>query len=288
MQSGLILIFALFNNVKKIIKLVLGRASIVDITPPITFVGWKLATGTCPPWEGGGSNLLAIAFAKCDQLLFNHIVSRRVILTQFQQSSVEIEVAQLRWRHYIVYWSATVASRLSCEGLELDSRNFVEMGVCDGLTAWYASKARQEFECGGEFFLFDAWEGMRPDLLTAAEGGAAGSYSYLDLENTKSNLAFCGRDKFIFVKGYIPESFSRFRNPKKIAWMHIDLNSSIPTIASLNFFWDRLLPGGLILLDDFAWPGYGETKSEVEKWCEARCINIFQFPTGQALITKPV
>lgn len=68
--------------------------------------------------------------------------------------------------------------------------------------------------------------------------------------------------------------------------VHIDLNSSIPTIASLDYFWSRLLPGGLLLLDDFAWPGYEETRVEVERWCNVRELDILQFPTGQALITR--
>jgi hypothetical protein len=34
---------------KKIVKVILGRSVIVDIVPPIEFVGWKMATGTLPP-----------------------------------------------------------------------------------------------------------------------------------------------------------------------------------------------------------------------------------------------
>jgi hypothetical protein len=127
---------------------------------------------------------------------------------------------------------------------------------------------------------------MRLDLLTESEGRSAGSYSYLDIENTRKNLDLCGGDRLVFVKGYIPESFARSRNPEQIAWMHIDLNSSIPTIASLDFFWDRLLPGGVVLLDDFAWSGYEDTRMEVEKWCQATSLDIMKFPTGQSLITK--
>jgi hypothetical protein len=272
----------MINNLKKIAKLALGRAVIVDIVPPLEFVGWKMATGTRAPWHEGGSNNLAQAFAQCDQELAEHIAVRQVVLSQFRPKSVAIEVAQLRWRHYLVYWSASVASQIAGG----EQRNFVEMGVCDGLTAWFASHARRSSKCGGEFFLYDAWEEMRSDLLTAAEGSSAGSYAYLNIENTQRNLALCGKENFVFNKGYIPESFLYSRNPQSIAWMHIDLNSSIPTIASLDYFWDRLLPGGLVLLDDFAWPGYEDTRVQVEKWCQGRELDILQFPTGQALITK--
>jgi hypothetical protein len=128
----------MINFLKQLAKVLIGRAAIVGIVPPIEFVGWKMATGTLPPWSKGGSNALAIAFSKCDSELAANVLARKIILTQFRKASVSTEVDQLRWRHYIVYWSATVASRLAGEG-----KNFVEMGVCDGLTAWYASRARR-------------------------------------------------------------------------------------------------------------------------------------------------
>lgn len=267
---------------KKFAKVLLGRSVIVDIIPPIEFVGWKMATGTRVPWQDGGSNKLGRGFAECDLRLNEYIALGKVILSQFRRRTVTREVAQLRWRHYIVYWSATLASRIAGG----DRKNFVELGVCDGLTTWFASHARQSSRCGGEFFLYDAWDEMRSDLLTPSEGGSAGSYGFLNIENTAKNLSHCVDEKFVFNKGYIPESFSYSRNPKEIAWLHIDLNSSMPTIASLDLFWDRLLPGGLVLLDDFAWPGYEETRINVELWCQARDIDILQMPTGQALLTK--
>lgn len=267
---------------KGVAKVLLGRSTIVDIAPPVHFVGWKLATGSIPPWGDGGNNVLASDFVASDNELAHHINKRNVILTQFRQASVSPEVEQLRWRHYFVHWSATVASAITCD----TARNFVEIGVCDGLTAWYASKARQRSACGGEFFLYDAWDGMRSDLLSESERNSVDSYSYLDIENTKRNLGFCGDDQFVYVKGYVPESFAKSRCPDRVAWVHIDLNSSIPTIASLDFFWDRLLLGGIVLLDDFAFPGYEDTRAAVERWCQTQDIGILQLPTGQAIIVK--
>jgi len=68
--------------------------------------------------------------------------------------------------------------------------------------------------------------------------------------------------------------------------MYIDLNSSIPTIASLDYFWDRLLPGGILLFGYFAWSGYEDTRTEVEKWCRSRAQDILHFPTGRVAIFK--
>ena len=40
---------------KRLAKVILGRASVVEIVP-LTFAGWKMATGTQVPWYGGGES----------------------------------------------------------------------------------------------------------------------------------------------------------------------------------------------------------------------------------------
>ena len=266
---------------KKVVKVFLGKASMVEFNPVI-FDGWKMATGTQVPWHEGGGNQRSRAFADCDTRLAQLIASKKIRLTQFQSQSVDLEVAALKWRHYFVYWTASEASQIRTS----DDRNFVELGVCDGLTAWYAADARIQQRCDGQFYLYDAWAGMRADLLTNSEKASEGSYAYLNLENTQHNLAFIGADDFVYNKGFLPESFATCPNPATVAWLHIDLNSALPTIASLNFFWDRMLTGGLVLFDDFAWPGYEDTRRQIEAWSDQRGIGILHLPTGQALISK--
>ena len=266
---------------KQILKILIRRASAVDIFP-VTFAGWKMATGTRQPWLGGGSNTVACGFASCDEEVGRLIRERKLVLSQFRPESVQQEVAGLKWRHYIVYWSASHAMR-HARG---ERKNLAELGVCDGLTACYASRAQRDAGVTGEFFLYDAWEGMRQDLLGDSEKTSVGSYAYLNVENTSRNLSFINQNNFVFVKGYVPESFSNGTNPESLAWLHIDLNSAIPTMASLEFFWERIMPGGVVLLDDFAWPGYEETQVVVEQWAEEKKHQIFHLPTGQAVIFK--
>ena len=273
-----------FLSLLKIIaKVILGRATIVDISP-LTFSGWKMATGTQVPWHRGGGNQRARSYAECDSQMAALIVRRKVLLTQFRQESVDSEVAALKWRHYFVHWTASEAARLKSSS----ENNFVELGVCDGLTAWYAALALQGAACEGQFYLYDAWAAMRGDLLTDSEKTSAGSYAYLSLENTKKNLSLTGFNGFVYNKGYIPESFATSENPETVAWLHIDLNSALPTLAALDYFWERMVPGGIVLFDDFAWPGYEDTREKIEAWSDVRGASILHLPTGQAMITKGV
>jgi len=242
-----------------------------------------MATGTRTPWANGGGDALSRSFSTTDCELKALVRERKIILTQFNQQNVLPELDALTWRHYIVYWSVVYAVTYA----KSDNQNLAEFGVCDGLTAFYAASALATHASeNSTFYLYDAWEGMRSDLLTETEKSSAGSYAYLDVKNTQRNLASLVELKPVFNKGYIPEVFDIADNPDALIWFHIDLNSATPTISVLQKFWDRLVVHGVVLFDDFGWPGYEDTQHEIEAWIKDRECNLLRLPTGQALLFK--
>ena len=264
-----------------ILKYLTGKASVTTVNP-ICFDGWKMATGTRTPWMNGGTNAFSRSFSETDFLLKTLVAEKKIVLTQFNPCNVTPELEGLTWRHFIVYWSATY----SIQNTKSERKNLAEFGVCDGLTAYYAISAAKKLQVSFEAYLYDAWEEMKSEFLLDSEKSSAGSYSYLNLENTKNNLSYLSVEQLIFNKGYIPEVFGSAQNPDQLVWIHIDLNSAMPTIQALDKFWDLLEVGGLILFDDFAWPGYEDTQNQVEKWMLNKKCNILHLPTGQAIIFK--
>ena len=83
-------------------------------------------------------------------------------------------------------------------------------------------------------------------------------YDYLNIDITKKNFV-----DLIFNKGLIPSVFQKAENPTQINWLHIDLNSSEATQSSLEFFFDKLVSGGVILFDDY---GFRDTRKTVDKF----------------------
>ena len=122
-------------------------------------------------------------------------------------------------------------------------------------------------------------------LITPREKKNKGNYSYLDIDVTKRNLGDF-KDNVIFNKGYIPEIFSEGKNPDKICWLHIDLNSSKPTKESLEFFYPLLEVGGVILFDDYSWSGYDDTRKVIDDFLLAKKGQFFHVPTGQSFFIK--
>jgi len=245
------------------------------------FTGWGMTTYTFPPWHEGGGGEITKSFMKTNQQIVNEVMAGKFKLSQFEKEGNEKDVLDsLMWRHYIVYWTAWHASK-STKSI---AKNLVECGVCDGLSSSFAMHAvseKHEFKS----FLYDAWEGIKSEYLLESEKASAGCYSYLCVENTKNNLSKFS-ENIIFNKGFIPDSFEKSNNPTDIVWLHIDLNASLPTKSALEFFYERIHPGGIVLFDDYAWHGQLDTKVVVDEFFSDKSGGLLPMPTGQAIYFK--
>ena len=88
------------------------------------------------------------------------------------------------------------------------------------------------------------------------------------------------------VKGNIPDVF-RDRSPAAITYLHIDLNEAPAEVAALDALFDRVVAGGIVILDDYEWAGlYRPQKLREDPWFEARGYRVFPLPTGQGIVIK--
>jgi hypothetical protein len=256
------------------------------------FAGWGMETHHALPWETiNSSDSVGFDFYQADLKLAKLIHTGNFVLSQFNnfgkippQDYCDRHLSRLRFRHFVVFWSAKFAARS-----KTSSRlTFVEAGTCDGLTVYFADAALRSESIpveDTEIYLYDSWGPMKSEYLKDSESHKAGSYSYLSLDQTKQNLAACD-NSFQFMKGYIPEVFNNSDRPDVIDWLHIDLNSAIPTQDTLDFFMPKLRSGGLVLFDDYGHDGYGETKKIVDQYFRANQGILFPMPTGQAMFFK--
>jgi len=251
---------------------------IYRVTIKPAFSGWGMTTHALP-WLNGG-DALARDFLRANQKIITKVVQGEFKLSQFNaMQDKKIILNELMWRHYIVFWSAHYAAKST----NCLIKNLAECGVCDGLTAYFAMSALRGEKNEFKAFLYDAWEGMRSEDLLQSEMGSVGNYNYLNIETTKHNLAeFQGNATFI--KGFIPESFKTSDNPTELVWLHIDLNSSLPTTAALQFFFEKIPPGGVMLFDDYAF--CYDTKIAVDEYFLSKRGVLLPLPTGQAIYFK--
>ncbi len=253
------------------------------------FSGWGMATSNYVPWDIN-KNIFFKEFIRVDEELSSLVKTNNFALSQFQymfpNKNTFTFLNDLRWRHYIVYTSVSLAIKKTIN----ENVNLVECGVCDGLTIYYALKSIIFQKRKYNAYLYDAWTGMDNSILSDSEKRFEDEYNFLELKKTKENLSIFTGDSIYFNKGFIPESFAKYKKPEKINWLHIDLNSFKATINTLDHFWPEIEDGGVVLFDDYALIGYEDTKKAIDEWINEKVgeLTFFQYPTGQAIIIKVI
>ncbi len=190
------------------------------------------------------------------------------------------------WRVHVGLWAATVAAELPGD--------FIECGVNRGFMSSAIMEHLDWDKTGRMFYLLDTFLGINADFVSAEEVAdgllernakeiESGFYT-TDAEAVRRN--FSTWENVTIIAGSIPTTLVDI-SAQKIAFLHVDLNCSLPEVATLEALWDRIVTGGVILLDDYAYHGFRSQKVGIDRFaCEKRCA-VLSLPTGQGLIIKP-
>jgi O-methyltransferase len=84
-------------------------------------------------------------------------------------------------------------------------------------------------------------------------------------------------------KGLLPEVLTE-GCPEKIAYPHIDLNQAPAEIATLDALFESVVPGGMIILDDYKMFFYRAQKTAEDSWFGERGYKVFPLPTSQGFV----
>jgi Macrocin-O-methyltransferase (TylF) len=190
------------------------------------------------------------------------------------------------WRVHIGLWAASGARKLDGD--------FVECGVNMG----FLSSAIMEYlnwnSIGKTFYLLDTFKGMDERYVSDVERQAGrlemnqealrGGHYTSSVDSVRANFAEWNNVRII--EGPVPDTLDRV-DAKSVAYLHIDMNCAPPEVAAAHFFWDRLVPGAFMLLDDYGYYGYHEQKLAMDMFAIERGVDICSLPTGQGLLIKP-
>lgn len=135
---------------------------------------------------------------------------------------------------------------------------------------------------GKEHHVFDSFEG-----LSAPESVDGGWWHANDLtageEILKRNLAkFPGVHTY---RGWIPARFAEVAD-RHFCVVHIDVDLYAPTRDSLEFFYPRMVPGGLIVCDDYGYSSCPGAQKALDEFMAGKPEGIVHAPTGQGIVVK--
>ena len=238
-----------------------------------TFVGSGITTYAYLPWNGEQGDLI-----------FNNTFENLKKLSLNMNEKIYSHLDQGKWK----LWIMAFATRSALTFAKSEKYIFVECGVAEGLSSFVSLKeiksnlkTRENYV----FHLYDSWDTIRETQLEESELSSKGKYSTLDVNIVKKNLSEF-MENLVFHQGYIPEIFSTSpESPESICYIHIDLNVAKPTLDALEFFYPKLVEGGVILFDDYG-IGHPDTKKTIDKFLENKDGVFLKEPTGQAIFFK--
>lgn len=202
------------------------------------------------------------AYSKCEQSDNNRLIS----------SSYTI-----RWRIHTLIWAAKYASKL--EG------DFVEFGGGFGLfsSAIYEYLNFQEID--KKYYLLDSFEGLKDKNLLPEEISSLNNYKRFGNWYDEIKQKFSSFENMIIVPGYVPDTLTEIKSDK-VCFVSIDFNCMEPERDALEFIWGKLVKGGIIIFDDYAFPGHHNQKNSHDKFAEENNCLIYTCPTGQGILIK--
>jgi Macrocin-O-methyltransferase (TylF) len=190
------------------------------------------------------------------------------------------------WRVHVGLWVAFCASKL--EG------DFVECGVNRGFLSSAIMEDLGWNKLSRIFYLLDTFTGV--DEKTIMEGPhtreeieihrmrRASGYYALDVEEVRRNFSQWRNVRII--QGPVPDTLPLVK-AEQISYLHLDMNCAEPEVAALRYFWSMLVPGAMVLLDDYAYVGYESQKAAVDAVAKELEVRVLSLPTGQGLLVKP-
>jgi hypothetical protein len=135
-----------------------------------------------------------------------------------------------------------------------------------------------------ELFLFDTFEGMPDTAGTDAQVHLAGDFGDTSLEAVAKIMT-----PFSFARlrqGLIPDSL-RGLESRRFSFVHIDVDLYRSTLDCLEFFYPRLVPGGILVFDDYGIRIYEHAeKRAVDEFFASRVEKPISLANGQTLVIK--
>ena len=154
-----------------------------------------------------------------------------------------------------------------------------ECGVYTGGSSWFI--ASHFAGTGRTHHGFDSFAG-----LSEPEGGDGSYWRQGDSSATEQRArdTLAGLDVELHP-GWIPERFDEVAE-RRFCFVHVDVDLYRPTRDTVEFFYPRLSPGGVILFDDYGsamCPGAARAVDEFVAGCPEPLI---ESPTQQAFLIK--
>jgi len=172
--------------------------------------------------------------------------------------------------------------------------SIVELGVSRGVSFFTWHKLLEVFapaDTARKVYGFDSFEGLtdftESDGISAADAlndKKVGGWSAAGVEDEIFGLArlanadnVLARERSRLIKGRVQETLPPFlaQTPGlRISLLHFDLDLYEPTIFALEQLWDLVVPGGVVIFDEYALPPWGGEATAFDEFVRRRGLDV--------------
>ena len=169
--------------------------------------------------------------------------------------------------------------------------DFLECGVLKGFSSYLLRSLEDQLfkDTINNYFLIDSFEGLsdfldedkslNPDIIQNKKGDLKAN-----IEDVK--VLFNQFKNVNIIKGWIPKVFESLDEKNKYKFVHIDVDLYQPTFDSLNYIYDKIVEGGILITDDYRSPSFPGNQKAWEKYFNSKNIRSLSLPSGQAVVIK--
>ncbi len=192
-----------------------------------------------------------------------------------------------RWNFHVSLWAASHAIALGAD--------IVQLGVFAGSEAAAILKFTRFETRSQRMFLVDTFTGVPEEQWTEQEL-AAGANSAQWAYKEAGDIYEYTRDRFkaypniSVIQGRVPDVLPSIP-VDRIGLLMLDMNAAAPERAAAEFLWEKIVPAGLILSDDYGHSGAGAQyfaqKLAFDDFAQSKGVPVLSMPTGHGLIIKP-
>jgi hypothetical protein len=192
-----------------------------------------------------------------------------------------------RWNFHVTLWAASHSIAMGAD--------IVQLGVFSGSEAAAIAKFTKFQTKPLRMFLVDTFTGAPEEQWTKSEltaGADSAQWAYLEAGDlyTQVRKRFESFPNIIVIQGRVPNILPHIP-VQRIGLLLLDMNAAAPEQAAADFFWERLVPGGLVLSDDYGHSrrgaGYYAQKLAFDEFAKSKNVPVLSVPTGHGLIVKP-
>jgi len=159
--------------------------------------------------------------------------------------------------------------------------DIAEVGVYRGGTAKFLGNIVQQTETQKNIYLFDTFDGM-PNTSEKKDLHKKGDFSDTSLEEVSNYLSI---NNVFLHKGLSPDTATSIKD-KKFIFVHVDVDIYQSVFDCCQFFYPRMVGGGVIIFDDYGFISCPGARDAVDEFFKDKKESPIYLQSGQCIFIK--